>query len=90
MRLRFAWMLTLSICIAVAAFSGETYLHTADATLVFVGLLPLIWLTLFVAGLFLYRLRGLWILIGLPLAMFWPVLWGAFIWGATHGHYTAP
>lgn len=39
-----------------------------------------VWLALFIVGLFVLGKRGLWLLVGLPFAMFWPVAFG-LLWG---------
>jgi len=43
--------------------------------------LAICWLVLFAVGLFKFRSRGLWLLIGLPFAAYWP-----FAFFMTPGH----
>jgi hypothetical protein len=86
-------MLTVSLLVATAAFAGPsltavrfwsaTAYYRFDA--LFVLVLPAIWLGLVLIAFFRYRLRGLWFLTGLPLAMCWPVIYAVLFWACAHG-----
>jgi hypothetical protein len=34
-----------------------------------------LWLAIFAATLGAYRARGLWVIVGAPFALFWPIMW---------------
>jgi hypothetical protein len=64
-------LLVISSIVAALAFGIPWLTHFADQGISFT--LLLLWIGLVVAGLMRYRLRGLWLLTGAPLALFWPV-----------------
>lgn len=64
--------LILSLVLAAAAFGFPWITHFADAGLSIT--LVLLWLTLVAATLWTHGKRGLWLLVGAPLALFWPAL----------------
>jgi len=85
-------MLTISLAVAAVAFAGETVAldhSNAEPMLLlkylFLIALPAIWGILVLLAIFRYRLRGLWFLMGAPLAMFWPVLLGLLFWACAQG-----
>ena len=77
-------LLTLSLAIALAALSYPSFLGSAffDAGMdqaIYVSLfLALCWLVVVAVGLFKFRRRGLWLLIGLPFAAYWPLAFFVF------------
>ena len=62
----------LSLFVAVLAFAVPWLTHFADRG--FSVALVLLWFGLVITGFFQHRWRGLWLLIGAPLALFWPVV----------------
>lgn len=64
-------LLAISSVVAALAFGIPWLTHFADRGISFA--LLLVWIGLVIAGLIRYRLRGLWLLSGAPLALFWPV-----------------
>ena len=69
------WLLA-SLVLAVLAFGLPWLTHFADGGLSIV--LPLLWLASVVAGIAQLGRRGLWLLAGAPLVLFWPaaiVIW---------------
>jgi hypothetical protein len=83
----------LSLAIAFAALFYPSFLASSffDAGMdpaIYVSLfLAICWLVLFAVGLFKFRSRGLWLLIGLPFAAYWPL---AFFVFASHVHDIKP
>jgi hypothetical protein len=72
----FTLTLTVSLFIAAAAFAApwsDKDLFGESGTKIFLVLLmpPLFWGVSVLVGLVRYRIRGLWFLIGAPLALFW-------------------
>lgn len=72
-------LLLPSLAVAVLAFGLPWFTHFADRGLSL--LLHLAWLGLLVAALIRTGWRGLWLLLGAPLALFWPVVLLVFILG---------
>jgi hypothetical protein len=74
----------LSIAVAFAAllypsFLGSSFLEAGVDPAIYVSLfLAICWLGLFVVGIFKFRTRGLWLLIGLPVAAYWPITFFVF------------
>jgi len=62
----------LSWFVAVLAFAIPWLTHFADRGFSFA--LVLLWLGLLITGFFQHRWRGLWLLTGAPLALFWPTV----------------
>ncbi len=89
-------LLTLSLAIAVAAllypsFQSRMFFHTEIDPATHVSLfLAICWLVLFVVGLFKFRSRGLWLLIGLPLAAYWPFVFFMIAWTCAHDVKACP
>jgi hypothetical protein len=52
--------------------------------------LALCWLVGFVVGLFKFRSRGLWLVIGLPLAAYWPFALFMIAWRCAHDIKACP
>jgi hypothetical protein len=75
----FTLTLAVSLFIAAATFAAplsDKDLFAESGTKIFVVLLmpPLFWGVSVLVGLARYRIRGLWLLIGAPLALFWLAL----------------
>jgi hypothetical protein len=77
-------LLTLSLAIGLAALSypsflGSSFFDVRMDPAIFVSLfLAICWLLLFAVGLFKFGSRGLWLLIGLPFAVYWPLAFFVF------------
>jgi hypothetical protein len=77
-------LLVLSLAIAFAAlfcpfFLRFSFFGAGMDPAVYVSLfLAICWLVLFAVGLCKFRSRGLWLLIGLPFAAYWPVAFFVF------------
>ena len=75
---------TLSLAIALAALFypfllGSSFFDARTDPAIYVSLfLSICWLALFAVGLFKFRSRGLWLLIGLPFVAYWPLAFFAF------------
>jgi hypothetical protein len=64
-----------SFAMAISAFLGPR-LVSSDYAIYASLLLDICWFFLLVAGLLAFKRRGFWLLIGLPLVLYWPVgLW---------------
>jgi hypothetical protein len=80
-------LFVLSIAVAFAAvlypsFLGSSFIEAGIDPAIYVSLfLAICWLALFAVGLFKFRTRGLWLLIGLPVAAYWPI---TFLVSAAH------
>ncbi len=74
----------LSLAIALAAlfypfFLGSSFFNAGMDPAIYVSLfLAIGWLALFAVGLFKFRSRGLWLLIGLPFVAYWPLAFFVF------------
>ena len=72
-------LLASSLAIAFAAlfypsFLGSSFFDAGMDPATYVSLfLGICWLVLFAVGVFKFRSRGLWLLIGLPFAAYWPL-----------------
>jgi hypothetical protein len=82
MAMRFNSMLLLSLAIGIAAFASERYLaprmHDLAVGLSFLTVAFLIpWAVLQAVAIWKYRLRALWLLVGLPMILSLPL---ALIW----------
>jgi hypothetical protein len=92
--MQFKSMLFLSLAIGVGAFASGQYLapqmRDVVADLAFLTLAFLIpWAVLQAIGIWKYRLRGLWLLIGLPLILLLPVVLVWAEWSCRHGNLNA-
>jgi hypothetical protein len=47
--------------------------------------ISVLWAGLVIVALRRYRKRGLWVLIGVPLVVWWPVMSGLLYWTCMHG-----
>jgi hypothetical protein len=71
-------LLALSLAVAFTAlfypsFFGSPFFDSDIGASIYVSLfLAICWLVLFAVGLFKFRTPGLWLLIGLPFAAYWP------------------
>jgi hypothetical protein len=78
-----------SLLIGILAVSTRwTVLPLTPASLVFVAVsaaLALPWAILFVLSVHRYGRKGLWILVGAPMILFWPVMFGLLVWSCEHG-----
>jgi hypothetical protein len=74
----------LSLAIALAAlfypsFRGSSFFDTRTDPAIYVSLfLAVCWLAFFAVGLFKFKAKGLWLLIGLPFAAYWPIVFFLF------------
>ena len=79
-------LLALSLAIAVAAlfypfFLGSLFFDSEMDSATQVSLfLALCWLVVFAVGIFKFRMRGLWLVIGLPFAAYWPFVFFVIAW----------
>lgn len=64
--------LIASLVVAAIAFGLPWITHFADHGLSAVMLLG--WIGLLIGALIKYRARGLWLLLGAPLALYWPAV----------------
>jgi hypothetical protein len=77
-------LLALSLAIAFAAllypsFLGSSFFDAGMDPSIYVSLLlASCWLVLFAVGLFKLKRLGLWLLIGLPAAAYWPLAFFLF------------
>ncbi len=72
--------LVLSLVLAAAAFGLPWVTHFADGGLSIA--LHLFWIALAIAALVTQGRQGLWLLVGAPLALYWP---GLLIWWMAFG-----
>ena len=82
-RNRVFWVvLTLSALFACLSFLAPTHRMPLDYSAITSRSLPVavVWSMLMVASVFVFRTRGFWLLIGGPIAFFWPV------WLLIHGY----
>jgi hypothetical protein len=85
---QFDWTLIVSLAMAFFAFRagwitigghGPSLRHNKYNALVLRSyVLTIAWLVTLVIALCIFRWRGLWLLIGAPLALFWPAVFVAF------------
>ncbi len=52
--------------------------------------LAVCWLLVFAVGLFKFRKRGLWLLTGLPLVLWWPYVFFMIVWACSHNVKACP
>jgi len=52
--------------------------------------LALFWTALVIFALVRFRARGLWLLFGTPLALYWPVVLFMLAWGCAHDIKACP
>ena len=89
-------LLALSLAIALAAlfypfFLGSSFFDNGMDPAIHVSLfLAICWLVLFAVGLFKFRSRGLWLLIGLPFAAYWPFAFFMIAWTCAHDIKACP
>jgi hypothetical protein len=43
--------------------------------------LAVLWILLFIVGIKVFGKRGLWLLVGMPFAFFWPIFWTLLLLG---------
>jgi hypothetical protein len=95
---RLSWLFVASLVVAFGAFSLNESLgmhwwylksnHMYTELILRVIAPAVAWLLLLSAGLKLHRWRGLWLLVGAPLALYWPYRFAALFLGCWTG--TAP
>jgi hypothetical protein len=77
-------VLALSLAVAFAALFAPSFLSSSffdngmDPAFYVSLFLASCWLVLFAVGLFKFRSRGLWLLVGLPFAAYWPLAFFVF------------
>ena len=59
---------------AALAFLSPRVYHGFDSPMIISFQLALVWLALLIFGIGRYKRKGVWMLLGAPLALFWPVL----------------
>jgi hypothetical protein len=86
---RFGWLLLGSLAVGALAFSTEwTILPWMPSTVDFVLInvaLAAVWTGFVAVALLRYGKRGLWILVGAPLVMWWPLALALLQWACMHG-----
>jgi hypothetical protein len=89
-------LLALSLAIAFAAlfypfFLGSSFFDSSMDSATHVSLfLALCWLVVFAVGLVKFRMRGLWLVIGLPFAVYWPYVFFMIAWTCAHDVKACP
>jgi hypothetical protein len=89
-------LLALSLAIAIAAlfypfFLGSSFFDSSMDSATHVSLfLALCWLVVFAGGLVKFRMRGLWLVIGLPFAVYWPYVFFMIAWTCAHDVKACP
>jgi len=89
---RFAWLLTLSLFFAILNVTfarvvpnyGPRSTLTGDGHYDISLCIAAIWASLVLITLMMYGKRGLWLLIGMPFALFLPVFMTLFVFGFIH------
>jgi hypothetical protein len=61
-----------------------------DRTIRVSFVLALVWLVGLLAALIRYRMKGLWFLVGLPFAVYWPFVLLMIGWGCAHDFHQCP
>jgi hypothetical protein len=73
-------MIVLSLAVAAAGFVQPALFpwphHHLVFTIAMLFVLALLWIIVLLSGLVVHGKRGLWLLIGAPLALFWPAMLG--------------
>ena len=67
-------------------FQGRPGDRTIQVSLV----VALVWVVALLAALIRYRKKGLWFLVGLPFAMYWPFLLFMLAWGCARDFHQCP
>jgi hypothetical protein len=80
-------LLLFSILIFLGSSFFDSGIDPATHVSVF---LALCWLVVFVVGLFKFRSRGLWLVIGLPPAAYWPFALFRIAWKCAHRYKSLP
>jgi hypothetical protein len=75
------WHIVCMALALIAVTAGALGFGLSLNLLVISLMCTIVWLALFFVGLFDLGRRGLWLLVGLPFAMFWPVTYFVLIWG---------
>ena len=82
-------ILLMSLVLAALAFSTRWTIQAATgASFTFVlvnGLIAAPWLALLILSLRRHGMAGLWILVGAPLVLFWPVVFCLLWYSCRHG-----
>jgi hypothetical protein len=52
--------------------------------------LALLWVILLVVGLIKFKRRGLWLLVGAPIALYFPFAVMAMLWACAHNRFACP
>jgi hypothetical protein len=64
----------ISLAMALLAFLLPRILFSHNGIAVMVSfMLAACWIVVLIAGIFRFKKRGLWLLVGAPFALFWPV-----------------
>jgi hypothetical protein len=83
--------LLISVAIALIAFFGpRIFFEHSDIGVTVTFALTGCWIVLFVGGLFRFKTRGLWLLVGAPFALFWPVSLFWLLLACTHNVKACP
>jgi hypothetical protein len=76
----------------VVAFSASfgTWIVTPNDPFRASFALALLWIAFLFIAIFRFRRRGLWLLIGLPFALYWPFIAFLILWGCAHDPQSCP
>jgi hypothetical protein len=86
-------LLVLSLAVAVlGAVLPFAYKYEPGLTTSWIAsvCLALFWLILVVVGLLKFKKRGLWLLIGAPIALFFPFSLVMMLWACAHNRFACP
>ena len=68
------WLLGISLIVGIAALTGPwIFPANFDAATHVSVLLAIVWIVILAAGIHRFGKQGLWLLIGMPMALYWPV-----------------
>ena len=70
----------------VAWLAVHSYVGGFTLLILLAMCLTLVWAVLVCVSIVRYRWRGLWLLIGAPLALYYPYVFAVISWSCSHGH----
>jgi hypothetical protein len=83
--------LVVSLAVALVAFLMPRILFVHSGIAMWVSFtLAGCWTVLLIGGLYKFKKRGLWLLIGAPFALFWPVVLGLMVQACSHNIKACP
>lgn len=83
-------LLILSLALATASLSARWVVPRPPAFLPVSLLLTLAWFLLLVASLRIHGRWGYWVLLGTPLALYWPIIFAWAIYACSFGNADCP